>query len=333
MTPTPFLKPFNLEGGTLYVFPSVSRDLTKTVVSGDYEFSFSHFACLNLPDIYSGDFEKDSESEMDRAMYISTLLSADRKPGARAEGWSTLGMGYALTENLQNYVMNFETAILNGEGDNDDYDSDILTTVSEKIFWNWLEKIGAIKFNETGTEEDYGGYLDRVVQYIGNIDIMNTVTVNGDSFEELYIHVPSTAGASTSVYFRPGIATDNNETIKTDEILIDGKQTGDIGDLVLKDRELLGSNGIVFITVTLDKDSKKILAGPEILTRGFIYVKDNTDLINEALEKCHDVIEESTTPQYVDFNKVKIGIRDRLGKFFYEQTSSKPMIIVNVQEV
>ena len=130
-----------------------------------------------------------------------------------------------------------------------------------------------------------------------------------------------------------GKAYDNGETVKTDEILIDGKQTGDIGDLVLKDRELLGSNGIVFVTVTLDKDSKKILAGPEILTRGFIYVKDNTDLINEALAKCNDVIEESTTPQYVDFNKVKIGIRDRLGKFFYEQTGSKPMIIVNVQEV
>lgn len=130
-----------------------------------------------------------------------------------------------------------------------------------------------------------------------------------------------------------GKAYDNGEVVKTDEILVDGKQSGDIGDLVLKDRELLGSNGIVFITVTLDKDTKKILAGPEILTRGFIYVKDNTDLINEALKKCHDVIEESTTPQYVDFNKVKVGIRDRLGKFFYEQTSSKPMIIVNVQEV
>ena len=130
-----------------------------------------------------------------------------------------------------------------------------------------------------------------------------------------------------------GKAYDNDEIVKTDEILIDGKQTGDIGDLVLKDRELLGSNGIVFITVTLDKESKKILAGPEILTRGFIYVKENTDLINDALVKCNEVIKESTTPQYVDFNKVKIGIRDRLGKFFFEQTSSKPMIIVNVQEV
>ena len=130
-----------------------------------------------------------------------------------------------------------------------------------------------------------------------------------------------------------GVFHDNEEVVKTDEILIDGKQSGDIGDLVLKDRELLGSNGIVFVTVTLDKETKKILAGPEILTRGFIYVKDNTDLINEALVKCHDVIEESTTPQYVDFNKVKIGIRDRLGKFFYDQTSSKPMIIVNVQEI
>lgn len=130
-----------------------------------------------------------------------------------------------------------------------------------------------------------------------------------------------------------GKVIDNGETIKTDEVLIDGKQSGDIGDLVLKDREMLGENGIVFVTVTLDKQTKKLLAGPEILTRGFIYVKENTDLINESLKMCEAVINEAKTPQYVDFNKVKIGIRDRLGKFFYDQTNSKPMIIVVVQEV
>lgn len=130
-----------------------------------------------------------------------------------------------------------------------------------------------------------------------------------------------------------GKYVDDDECIKTDEILIDGKQTDDIGDLVLKDRELLGENGIVLVTVTLNKQTKKILAGPEILTRGFIYVKENTDIINEALNISNSVIKECTTPQYVDFNKVKLGIRDKLGKFFYDQTNSKPMIIVVVQEI
>lgn len=126
---------------------------------------------------------------------------------------------------------------------------------------------------------------------------------------------------------------DDNEKIKVDDVLIDGKQSGDIGDLVLKDRELLADNGIVIVTTTLDKSSKKILAGPEILTRGFIYVKDNSELIKEAEKISLEVINECINPNYIDFNKVKNGIRDRLGKYLYKQTSSKPMIIVVVQEV
>lgn len=130
-----------------------------------------------------------------------------------------------------------------------------------------------------------------------------------------------------------GKLVDTNECIKTDELLIDGKQAGDIGDLVLKDRELLGENGIVIVTTTLDKNTKKVLAGPEILTRGFIYVKDNTDLIEEASKLSLEVINSFINPTYIDFNKIKLGIREKLGKYFYQQTGSKPMIIIVVQEV
>lgn len=135
------------------------------------------------------------------------------------------------------------------------------------------------------------------------------------------------------VTFNNGELVDNDEKIKTDEILIDGKQAGDIGDLVLKDRELLGENGIVIVTTTIDKITKKILAGPEILTRGFIYVKENTDIIEEASKISLEVVNSASTPNYVDFNKVKVGIREKLGKYFYQQTGSKPMIIIVVQEV
>ena len=199
---TPYLKPFNVEGGTLYVFPSVSKDLTRTFVSSDYEFKFSHFACLNIPDIYSGVFSKNSD--LPRGLYIDTLMGS-----YTINSWGSKDMCQAITENLQNYVMNFETAILNGEGDNDDYDNTILTSVSEKVFWNWMQKIGAIRFNESDTAEEYSGYDERIVQYIGNIDVMNTVEIGGDTFEELYIHIPSSVGASTNVYFRTGAMTDN----------------------------------------------------------------------------------------------------------------------------
>lgn len=135
------------------------------------------------------------------------------------------------------------------------------------------------------------------------------------------------------INFVNGKLVETNEKVKTDEILIDGKQAGDVGDLVLKDRELLGDNGIVIVTTTIDKATKKVLAGPEILTRGFIYVKDNTDLIEEASKISLEVVKSVITPNYVDFNKIKLGIREKLGKYFYQQTGSKPMIIIVVQEV
>lgn len=135
------------------------------------------------------------------------------------------------------------------------------------------------------------------------------------------------------VTFVNGNLIDTGEKIKTDEILIDGKQAGDVGELVIKDRELLCDNGIVIVSVSIDKQTKQILSGPEILTRGFIYVKDNVDVIKEAEKLSLEVIGENTKGNYIDFNKVKFGIRDKLGKYFYEQTECNPMILVVMQEI
>ena len=133
--------------------------------------------------------------------------------------------------------------------------------------------------------------------------------------------------------FINGELKDTGEKIKVDDILIDGKTVGDIGELVLKDRESLSDNGIVIVAVTLDKQTKQILAGPEILTRGFVYVKDNIDLIKEAENISLEVIENYIQPNYVDFNKIKTTIRDKVGKYLYEATECKPMILIVVQEV
>ena len=136
-------------------------------------------------------------------------------------------------------------------------------------------------------------------------------------------------------YFVNGELTPTNEHIEIDEVLIDGKTSEDVGDLVLKDREMLGSNGIVIISCTLDKKTKKIVGGPEILTRGFIYVKESQELLTETKEIARSVIEENIIPnsQRVDYSKIKTDVRDILGKFFYKETESKPMIITVIQEV
>ena len=133
--------------------------------------------------------------------------------------------------------------------------------------------------------------------------------------------------------FIDGELKDTNEKVKVEDILIDGKTVGDIGELVLKDRESLSENGIVIVTATLDKQTKQILAGPEILTRGFVYVKDNIDLIKEAQKLSLDIIESNIGPKYVDFTQIKTSIRDKVGKYLYEATECKPMILIVVQEV
>ncbi len=131
-----------------------------------------------------------------------------------------------------------------------------------------------------------------------------------------------------------GENTNSLEHIDTDEILISGNKSEDIGDLVLKDREMLGSSGIVIISCTLDKNTKKILGGPEILTRGFIYVKESQSFLEETKEISREVIENCIeSNKRVDYAKIKNDVRDVLGKFFYQETEAKPMIITVVQEI
>ena len=135
------------------------------------------------------------------------------------------------------------------------------------------------------------------------------------------------------ITFVNGILKENFEKVKVDDILIDGNSSQDVGELVLKDRELLSDNGIVIICSTLDKRSKTILAYPEVLTRGFIYVKESSDLIEEMKRISLEVINENTSDNYVEYNKIKMGIRERLSSYLYEETGCKPMIITVIQEV
>ena len=135
--------------------------------------------------------------------------------------------------------------------------------------------------------------------------------------------------------FVDGKLTEDIEHINVDEILIDGKSQGDIGDLVLKDREMLGENGIVIISCTLDKQTKQILAGPEVLTRGFVYVKESGDLIKETEDICLQIVKDNIEidSSRVDYTNIKNEVREKLGKYYYKETESKPMIITVIQEV
>jgi len=123
------------------------------------------------------------------------------------------------------------------------------------------------------------------------------------------------------------------DKIDINDILIDGNSNDDIGELVIKDREMLSENGIVLISATLSKDSKEVLVGPEVTTRGFIYIKDSKEMIDNVKKICLDIINDNVNNNYVDYNNIKVQIRERLSKYFYNETECKPMIIAVIQEV
>ena len=135
------------------------------------------------------------------------------------------------------------------------------------------------------------------------------------------------------VTFKDGKLVDDFKKVPSGSILIDGDSSDDIGEVVLRDREMLSDNGIMIISATLNKKTKKIIAGPEILTRGFIYVKDSADLLKEIKDICSKIIDDNTHDNFVEFNKIKTNIRDELGRFLSNQTGNKPMIITVIGEV
>ena len=130
-----------------------------------------------------------------------------------------------------------------------------------------------------------------------------------------------------------GVATDKFEHIKVKDTLIDGKSSDDVGELVMKDREMLSDNGIVLVSATLSKKDKVLLVGPEITTKGFIYVREAKDTIHKMKEISEEVITRNIVDQVVDYNRIKTELRSELSNYLYEQTECKPMIIAVVQEV
>lgn len=135
------------------------------------------------------------------------------------------------------------------------------------------------------------------------------------------------------VELNDGVFKDKGEHIQIKESLIDGKSSDDIGDLVIKDREMLSDNGIVLITATVSKSTHEIVAGPEITTKGFIYVKDSKEIIKRMQEISKEIIEDNIVDGKIDYNEIKTEIRASLGKYLFDETECKPMIIAVVQEV
>lgn len=132
-----------------------------------------------------------------------------------------------------------------------------------------------------------------------------------------------------------GNLSEDKYRVETGDILIDGTSQADVGSLVLKDREMIGENGIVIISCTLSRETKELLTDVEVLTRGFIYVKENGEIIEETKRISREQIEKNIVldTKKVDYTQIKNDVREKLGRYFYHETESKPMIITVIQEV
>ena len=122
-------------------------------------------------------------------------------------------------------------------------------------------------------------------------------------------------------------------TVISGQIFVDGLGVGDVGNIVLRDRKHLSQDGILTVVVTLSKDNKTIVAGPDIISRGFVYVRESEGLIDEAREIVRNTLLECEEKNITDWATLKSNVRDELRTYLYEKTKRKPMILPIIMEI
>ena len=122
-------------------------------------------------------------------------------------------------------------------------------------------------------------------------------------------------------------------TVPAGRVFVDGYGVGDVGSVVLRDRKHLAQDGLVIVAVCIDRESGMIVSGPDVVTRGFVYVKESEELINAAREVAVEAIEAQTDGGYFDWNSIKASLRDEISHLMYERPKRSPMILPVIMEV
>ena len=121
--------------------------------------------------------------------------------------------------------------------------------------------------------------------------------------------------------------------VQSGAIMVDGLGVGDVGNIVLRDRQMLSQNGLIIVVMTLDKYTNEILSGPDIVSRGFVYVRESEDLMDEARRVVNDALYNCLSKRCTDWGKIKNVVRESLGDFIWKQTKRNPMILPIIMEV
>ncbi|WMJ75847.1 MULTISPECIES: ribonuclease J [unclassified Sedimentibacter] len=124
-----------------------------------------------------------------------------------------------------------------------------------------------------------------------------------------------------------------NGTVSSGNILVDGLGVGDVGNIVLRDRKLLSENGLIIVVLATEKGTGKVLSGPEIVSRGFIYVRENIDLIEESKTVIKKALAKCEESNIKEWNNIKMMIKDSLSSFIYEKIKRNPMILPIIVDV
>ncbi|WP_338146896.1 RNase J family beta-CASP ribonuclease [Veillonella agrestimuris] len=121
--------------------------------------------------------------------------------------------------------------------------------------------------------------------------------------------------------------------VQAGAVFVDGLGVGDVGNIVIRDRQQLAQEGMVIVVMAMDISTGTIVSGPDLVSRGFVYVRDAEELMREAENRVHDVIHNCEVQRIKDWTTIKQNVRDALGKFFYEKTRRRPMILPIIQDV
>ncbi|MBW6409828.1 ribonuclease J [Clostridium weizhouense] len=121
-------------------------------------------------------------------------------------------------------------------------------------------------------------------------------------------------------------------TVSSGQVFVDGLGVGDVGNIVLRDRKHLSQDGILTVVVTLEKKTANVIAGPDIISRGFVYVRESEDLMDEAKDLVRNVLRECEEKKIADWATLKSRMRDELRELLYERTKRKPMILPIIME-
>ncbi len=124
-----------------------------------------------------------------------------------------------------------------------------------------------------------------------------------------------------------------NGKVSAGKVLVDGLGVGDVGNIVLRDRRLLSQDGILIVVLTIDKQNLELVAGPDIISRGFVYVRESEELLDTARENVVDALNKMSKNKMSEWQAIKGTVKDVLGNFLFEKTRRRPMILPIIMEI